>query len=80
MGVVMKWKMGLLLLVGLLGDAALAAEQNGTLAAAVERDNALDDCRKEGKAEGLQGEALEHFVKDCVESVLGVEFDNRAKR
>ena len=37
---------------------------------------AVADCREEGRAEGLQGAALEAFVADCVRALQQVEIRN----
>ena len=35
------------------------------------------DCRVEGEAAGMSGKALEEFVRECVEELSGVSYDNQ---
>jgi hypothetical protein len=47
------------------------------LAADSEQEAIAADCRIEGEAAGMSGQALEAFVKECVEELSGVTYDNQ---
>jgi hypothetical protein len=47
------------------------------LAADDEQEAIAADCRVEGEAGGMTGQALEAFVKECVEELSGVSYDNQ---
>lgn len=47
------------------------------LAADDEQEAIAADCRVEGEAAGMTGQALEAFVKECVEELSGVSYDNQ---
>ena len=40
-------------------------------------DAIATDCRAEGEAAGMQGSPLEDFVKECVEELSGLSYDNQ---
>ena len=42
-----------------------------------EQEAIAADCRIEGEAAGMRGKALEAFVKECVEELSGVTYDNQ---
>ena len=47
------------------------------LAADSEQEAIAADCRIEGEAAGMSGQALEEFVRECVEELGGVTYDNQ---
>jgi len=51
-----------------LSNSLVADEEQAAIAA---------DCRVEGEAAGMSGKALEEFVKECVEELSGVSYDNQ---
>lgn len=65
----------------LLGSALLGAF---TPAPAADEQAALErvrnDCRVEGEAAGLSGEALERFIRDCVADLRELELINVERR
>jgi len=46
------------------------AVSGATLAAHLDPEKVVADCRTEGIAEGLEGEDLEEFVKGCVIAIM----------
>ena len=51
-----------------LSNSLVADEEQAAIAA---------DCRVEGVAAGMSGKALEEFVRECVEELSGVTYDNQ---
>lgn len=49
----------------------------GNVQADEELDAIAADCRMEGEAGGMDGQALEEFVKECVEELSGLVYDNQ---
>ncbi len=58
-------------LILVLGSATAAASDD-----APDQARAVADCREEGRAEGLDGPALEAFVAECVRELQRVEIRN----
>ena len=50
---------------------------SNSLAADEEQEAIAADCRVEGEAAGMSGKALEEFVRECVEELSGVSYDNQ---
>ena len=48
----------------------------GSLAADAESEAIADDCRTEGEAASLSDDALEKFVRECVEELGGIDYGN----
>ena len=53
-----------------LSNSLVADEEQAAIAA---------DCRIEGEAAGMSGKALDEFVRECVEEVSGVTYDNQVE-
>lgn len=51
-----------------VSNSPVADEEQAAIAA---------DCRVEGEAAGMSGKALEEFVRECVEELGGVTYDNQ---
>ena len=50
---------------------------SNSLVADEEQEAIAADCRVEGEAAGMSGKALEEFVRECVEELSGVSYDNQ---
>jgi hypothetical protein len=61
--------------VRLILAALIVATTN--IVAADERAAIAEDCRMEGDAAGMSGDALEAFVRECVEELSGISYDNQ---
>ncbi|OGT89492.1 MAG: hypothetical protein A2286_10955 [Gammaproteobacteria bacterium RIFOXYA12_FULL_61_12] len=63
----------------LLQSGFVDASQPPSQTPVVDREIAEKNCRMEGQGEGLAGEALESFVKECVKDLLEVQIENKVK-
>ena len=50
---------------------------SNSLVADSQQEAIAADCRVEGEAAGMSGKALEEFVRECVEELSGVTYDNQ---